>query len=254
MMTNAYSEIFLSDAMDVLGEALEYATCACGVEGQEFLNDFVKSGVAEQFGAGEPHYISGMSGIELAQIVLRRCGRPSPFGVKSVCGYSPEYWVGEVYTYYQWYSGYGFAEIFEAAPFERFLQMYRPVHEADISKAASILDDLMVDAKKEAPMEEESKSNIQVHIRIRKCDDEGYIANCDEIGDLIATGESREAVIDDMCRCLLEYAEDYYNDFELYSKAPNRKRHLPYVDEIRSRATSGQIRGMMVCEDMEEEP
>lgn len=95
-------------------------------------------------------------------------------------------------------------------------------------------------------MEEKSKSNIQVHIRIRKCDEEGYIANCDEIEDLIATGESREAVIDDMCRCLLEYAEDYYKDFELYSNATNRKHHLPYVDEIRSRAEPGRIKEMIV--------
>ena len=28
---------------------------------------------------------------------------------------------------------------------------------------------------------------------------------------------------------ILEYAEDYYNDFSYWSSAPNRKSHIPYV-------------------------
>lgn len=247
MATNAYSEVFLSDVMDNMGEALEYATCACGIEGQLFLNDFVKSGVAELLGTGEPRLISGMSGIELARLVLERCGRLTPSEVKSIVGYSPEYWAGEVYAYYQWCSGCSFAEIFQAAPFEQVLQMYWPLHEADISKTVSILDGLMVNAKKEVPEEQQSKDNIRVHICIKKCGDEGYIACCDEIEDLIATGKSRETAIDDMCGCLLEYAEDYYNDFTLYSSAPNRKHHLPYVEKIRALASMEQVKGMLVC-------
>lgn len=52
MTAIAYSEIFLSDAMDTLGEAIEYAVCMCGVDGQEFLNRFIASGVAEHFQEG----------------------------------------------------------------------------------------------------------------------------------------------------------------------------------------------------------
>lgn len=30
-------------------------------------------------------------------------------------------------------------------------------------------------------------------------------------------------------RSILEYAEDFYNDFRFWSSAPNRKQHVPYI-------------------------
>lgn len=249
MATNAYSEVFLSDAMSNMGEALEYATCACGIEGQLFLNDFVKSGVAERFGTGEPRLISGMSGIELAEIVLERCGRPTPSEGKSIVGYSPEYWAGEVYAYYQWYSGCSFAEIFQAAPFEQVLQMYWLLHETDISKSAAILDGMLERSRGNAHEHLLPSSGLKMHVHINWYDGEGYIAHCEEIEDLIAAGATREAVVAEMCNCLLEYAEDYYNDFERYSKAPSREHHLPYVERIRTLAAPEWVKKMLVCMD-----
>ena len=249
MATNAYSEVFLSDAMDTLGEALEYAICACRIDGQLFLNDFVKSGVAELLGTGEPRLISGMSGIELARLVLERCGKTMPSKTESVQGYTPEYWVGEVYAYYQWHSGCTFAEIFRAAPFEQLLQMYRPLHEADISKAAAILDGMLEHSRENTAEELLPSSGPKMHIHINWYDGEGYIARCEEIEDLIALGATREAAVIEMCNCLLEYAEDYYSDFKLYSKAPNRKHHLRYVERIHAFTAPEQVRGMLVCLD-----
>lgn len=65
-MTHAYSEVFLDDAMDTLGAAVEYAVLACGIDGQAFIDLFLASGIAGEFGRGNVTYISGMSGIELA--------------------------------------------------------------------------------------------------------------------------------------------------------------------------------------------
>ena len=141
-MTNPYSEVYLDDAMSNLGEAFEYAIFNCNLTGQEFSGCFVKSRIAEFFGEGDAKYISGMSGIELARTVLERCEIRVPETAPDIIGYTPEYWVGWVYAYYQWYSGLSFEETFKAIPYERLYQMYWPVHEADISKAASIMDEI----------------------------------------------------------------------------------------------------------------
>ena len=65
MMMNAYDEIYLDDAMDTLGSALEYAVLIGKIDGQRFLDLFIASKIAHEFGRGNVKYISGMSGFEL---------------------------------------------------------------------------------------------------------------------------------------------------------------------------------------------
>lgn len=67
-MIRAYDEMYLDDAMECLGAAVEHAVLLRGMDGQEFLDLFVASGVADEFGRGNVKYISGMSGIELARL------------------------------------------------------------------------------------------------------------------------------------------------------------------------------------------
>ena len=73
-MIHAYAEIYLDDAMRNLGEAFDYAANVCGIELDDFMELFITGGLAEQFGAGVPKYISGMSGTELVWEVLSRSG------------------------------------------------------------------------------------------------------------------------------------------------------------------------------------
>ena len=73
-MIRAYDEMYLDDAMECLGAAVEYAVLFCGMDGQEFLDLFVACGVADEFGRGNVKFISGMSGIELTRHVLKICG------------------------------------------------------------------------------------------------------------------------------------------------------------------------------------
>lgn len=140
-MTRAYDEIYLDDAMETLGEATEYATLFGGVTGQEFLELFVASGLAEEFGSGNVSYLSGMSGIELASLILRKCGKPAPpVDELPYTDYPPEYWVGWILAYYQWYSGRSFSAVLKKLSFEDLLARYNVLHEADPSKAAAVLD------------------------------------------------------------------------------------------------------------------
>ena len=143
-MTHAYKEFFLDDAMETLGSAVEYAVLSLNIAGQEFLDLFLASGIAERFGQGDAMYLSGMSGIELARKVLTVCGKTIPaYTENTSCHYSPEYWVGWILAYYQWYCGKPFSMILPKLRYQSLRNLYGVLHEADPSKAASVFDELL---------------------------------------------------------------------------------------------------------------
>ena len=111
-MTRSYDEIYLDDAMETLGGAVEYAVLVVGMGGQEFLDLFLASGFAEEFGKGNVKYISGMSGIELSCLLLTKCGLlvPSEIELPHI-DYPAEYWIGWILAYYQWHTGKAFSFI-----------------------------------------------------------------------------------------------------------------------------------------------
>ena len=78
-MTHAYNELYLDDAMKNLGDMIDYAIQACGYEPDEFFSLFIASGIATQFETGNPKYVTGMSGVELAQAVLCKVYDPYEF-------------------------------------------------------------------------------------------------------------------------------------------------------------------------------
>lgn len=143
-MIHAYDEIYLDDAMEALGGAVEYAALLCKIGGQEFIDLFIASGIASEFGRGNVKYISGMSGIELARLVLEKCGKKAN-NITEIpyIDYPPEYWVGWILAYYQWYTGKPFAAICKRIFYQSMIDMYGVLHEADPSKAVSVFDRMM---------------------------------------------------------------------------------------------------------------
>ena len=143
-MILAYDEIYVEDAMETLGSAVEYAVLFCGITGQEFLNLFVVSGISDEFGRGNVKYISGMSGVELAKAVLEKCGKET-YDVRDLpyIDYPPEYWIGWILAYYQWHSGKSFDAICMNISYEDFYHVYGVLHEADPTKAAEVFDGMM---------------------------------------------------------------------------------------------------------------
>lgn len=154
-MIHAYDEIYLDDAMETLGGAVEYATLFCNIDGQEFFNLFIISGIAEEFGRGNVKYISGLSGIELAITVLERCGKKaSDITEIPYIDYPAEYWIGWILAYYQWYTGKAFSVICKKISYEKLEKLYGVLHEADQSKAVSVFDEIM---------NEKSETNLAKH-------------------------------------------------------------------------------------------
>lgn len=64
-------------------------------------------------------------------------------------------------------------------------------------------------------------------------DDDKYCAYCPEL-DLVIAADSTSDVLQSIIEEIREYAEEYMNDVEVYSRSPNRSHHLPYIETIQS--------------------
>ena len=135
METRAYNELYLDDAMQNLGDMVDYAVHDCGYDADEFFRLFLVSGIAASFEKGNPKYVAGMSGVELARAVLRTVNAATQFPEPTYteeC--SREYWAGWILAYYQWMKRMRFEDIVEdGLPLSRICDMYI-LHEADESK------------------------------------------------------------------------------------------------------------------------
>lgn len=133
-MTHAYNECYLSNAKDRLASFFDYAINDCGMKPEWAASLFVATGYAEQFGRGNPAYVAGMSGVELARaVVLQAYGKkelPEPTQSEDR---SPEYWAGWALASYQWYYARRFKDILARIPLEEIIGMYSVYHEMDIS-------------------------------------------------------------------------------------------------------------------------
>ncbi len=61
--------------------------------------------------------------------------------------------------------------------------------------------------------------------------------------DLVVESKSEQEAIRKLAEDLLEYAQDYVNDFKLFYNAPNRKDHYPYVLKVLLASTIDEIMG-----------
>ena len=140
-MTHAYQEIYLSNAQAMLGDAFDYAINVCHIPGSSFVKLFIASTISKRLENGEPSYLSGKSGIEVAmEILAETTGKVPDAAPQEHFDRSREYWIGWAVAYYQWFSGRSYSEIFKVVTFEELQKLYDPLHEADITKFADILD------------------------------------------------------------------------------------------------------------------
>jgi DNA-binding transcriptional regulator YiaG len=144
-MTHAYAETYLDEAMNNLGDMFDYAVYDCGCELAEFFSFFIISGVADAFGKGNPKYVTGLSGPEIAdEVLLKTKGTRPNVKMSENIDKSPEYWAGWILAYYQWRSGRSFAELRELGiTTDHLLNLYPTLHEADITKFVSLADELI---------------------------------------------------------------------------------------------------------------
>ncbi len=141
-MTHAYREIYLSNAQSALGDAFDYAVNTCGISGKDFVKLFITSSVSKRMENGEPSFLAGKSGIEIAsEVVSETMGKKLDVAPEEHFGRSEEYWIGWAVAYYQWYSSRKYSDIFKVLTYEDLQKMYYTLHEADITKFVEIADE-----------------------------------------------------------------------------------------------------------------
>ena len=144
MVTHAYDEDYLAGAQRILGDAVDFAVMSLGFEPNRFGNLFAVSDSSKQFAAGNPKYIAGMNGCELARKVL--IDTQTTFADIEDAMYldkGPEYWAGWALAFYQWYSSFSFMEILKAVPLEKIMEMYPIYHEMDIMQFVDKIQEKM---------------------------------------------------------------------------------------------------------------
>ena len=136
-MIHAYNEIYLDDAMNTLAEVFSYVPDAGKADA--LFQRFVMSGIAYQFGNGNPRYLNMPSQALFLEIV----GDSMPLIYPKETGRSPQYWCGHVLAYYQWYTGLSFEKIGGRLPPSSIIDMYHPLHEADIEKFVDVANGIL---------------------------------------------------------------------------------------------------------------
>lgn len=147
-MTHAYNESYLSSAKDRLASFFDYAINDCKLKPDWVAALFVNTGYAEQFERGNPAYVAGMSGVELAGAIIKKAyGKkelPEPTNSED---YSPEYWSGWALAEYQWFTGRRFKDIFERIPLSKIINMYTVYHEMDITNFIDTMEEFYTTAQ-----------------------------------------------------------------------------------------------------------
>ena len=112
MEIRAYPEEYLRFAQRILGDAFDFAVNTLNVDADAFTDAFLVSGRAAQFERGNPTYVAGMTGCELARDALDAVH--FPYENRDDVMYldkSPEYWAGWALAFYQWYTAKPFSMI-----------------------------------------------------------------------------------------------------------------------------------------------
>ena len=132
-MIHAYDKVYLEKARTALGRMLDFAVYDLKYDISAFFDLFLTSGAAGRFESGDYTVIAGMSGVELAYLVLEKSNIPiQRISPNYTVDRSEEYWTGWALAYYQWETAMPFAEIVRHIPMQDIVTLYSPYHEMDI--------------------------------------------------------------------------------------------------------------------------
>lgn len=146
MKMYAYEECYLDDAMCSLGEFFDYCVNGLGYGLNEMFERFARTRIAHCFEIGAPKYITGMSGVELAWMVLEEISGQQNYPDRIMpLERSREYWTGWVLAYYQWYRNLRFSDMIEnGLSAEEVCKRYI-LHEAPLEKFVEIADQIIAE-------------------------------------------------------------------------------------------------------------
>ena len=143
-MARAYKKTYLNGAMRNLAVMMYCGVRKYGYTIGEFYDKFLASNVSKQFSKGNPRYLAGLSGVELADMVAQYSGKEISKKNDGSYTVGPEYWTGWVLAYYQWLSNRSFAFMQrKGLGANEVVNMYHPLHEADMTKFVDVADSIV---------------------------------------------------------------------------------------------------------------
>ncbi|MDR2610255.1 MAG: helix-turn-helix transcriptional regulator [Clostridiales Family XIII bacterium] len=133
-MMRAYDESYAGGAAVTLGDLFDYAVNDCNCDAELFYQMFITTGTADKFERGDPAYLVGKGGIEIALDILSEAAGRRNFPMPQFRqDKAPEYWAGWALAHYQWYTARSFSDIRSFFPISDIIDSYHPLHEADIA-------------------------------------------------------------------------------------------------------------------------
>lgn len=79
-------------------------------------------------------------------------------------------------------------------------------------------------------------------------DDRSVTLSLNEI-DLVENAPTESEAKRLLAQSIMEYAEEYYENYSFYSKAPNRKKHIPYVFKALITDDINKLGDGIICHD-----
>lgn len=148
-MDYPYDEIYLASVQNNLGFFFQIALRSLRLSAKEVQDAFLASDVPTQIEMGNPDYLCGKSGYELALIAfpdkltdeIIKDATAEPFYPEA------EYWSGMVIAFCQWKLSKPFSMILAHYPLERILSDFHLMHEADITKMAEQVEETIASFK-----------------------------------------------------------------------------------------------------------
>lgn len=134
-MIHAYNEQFIGIIQPKVAAMFELAVWEEHIDIDAFAQKFISSPVCHALENADPVYALGKSANELLALILGN----EPFNIETSSYASPEYWVGWVLAYAQWYFNKPYATIIAAIPCSKILDHYFPYHEMDITQSMDLI-------------------------------------------------------------------------------------------------------------------
>ncbi len=150
-MTHAYDENYLGRVQKSCGDMLHFAVHDMGWDIDKFYSAFIRTGVARRIESGDPSFLAGKSGYEMAyDVYYYTTGSECDIIPDYVYGKSPEYFAGWAIAYYSWYESVSFSQIQRIMPIKSIVSKYIPYHEMDIMSFVDMVNQTLQKQRQES--------------------------------------------------------------------------------------------------------
>ena len=140
-MTRAYHGLYVSKAMNNIANMFDFAINDFGLDSDDFVSMFFSSEICRRLEIGEPKYLIGMCGEELALRVIEETTGITPVAdIEDRFDRTPDHWCGWVIAYYQWLRAIGYKELFEIMSYDEIRALFPALHNESITKFAEVMD------------------------------------------------------------------------------------------------------------------